>query len=199
MTLRTIRRVGDAAGVRLELAPRMSAAEVTNLLDAGHARLVEIALRLFRENAWDAVVEYTFNHFGDRGSVDILGWHAATATLVIVEVKTRLLDVQELLGTLDRKCRVVPMLVARERAWRASAVGRLLIVEDRVAARRVVKSHANTFDAAIPARTRLVRAWIAAPDGPLAGIAFLSPTTGGRDNRVSAGVQRVRASRQHAG
>jgi hypothetical protein len=43
-----------------------------------------------------------------------VGWHAETRTLLIIEVKSRIADVQDLHATMDRKCRVVPGLLARE-------------------------------------------------------------------------------------
>ena len=121
-TVRTIRLVAETVGVRAEFAPRMSAAEVARLLDEGHARLVEAVLRQLHDRGWQTVAEYTFSHYGERGSVDIVGWHSASRTLLIVEVKTALLDVQDLLATLDRKCRVVPQLLRRDRGWNASTV-----------------------------------------------------------------------------
>jgi hypothetical protein len=117
--------------------------------------------------------------------------------LLLVEVKTRLVDVQELLATLDRKCRVVPALLARDRGWRAAAVGRLVVAYDASTARRVVARHAETFSAALPARSAAVRQWLRRPAGPLAGLWFLSPTTGGRGKHASVTAERVRrASRR---
>lgn len=190
LTLGLLVRAGEAVGVSLELQPRMTAAEVTRLLDAGHARLVEAVVTLLQAAAWDVRVEFTFSHFGERGSVDVLAWHAPTRTLLIVEVKTRLLDVQELLATLDRKCRLVPQLAAQDGPWRPLTVGRLLVVEESSAARRVVAAHAATFGVAFPARSRAVRAWIGAPAGPISGLWFLSPTNGGRMNRPRPGRPR---------
>jgi hypothetical protein len=198
LTLTTVRRAFDAVGVRLELAPRMSAADVASLLDEGHARLVETVLGVLHRHGWKTVAEYTFNHFGDRGSVDILAWHPATRTLLIVEVKTIFVDVQDLLGTLDRKCRVVPSLVSRERGWHPLAVGRVVVVENRAAARRTVDAHEQTFGSVLPARSRRVGQWLATPDGPLAGLWFLSSTTGGRGKRASGGVLRLRRPRPQA-
>lgn len=71
----------------------MTAAEVTKLLDAGHARLADRVVGLLRAAGWAVIVEYTFSHYGERGSVDIVAWHAAARTLFIVEIKTILLDV----------------------------------------------------------------------------------------------------------
>lgn len=195
LTLAKVRRAGEAIGVRIELAPRMSAVDVARLLDEGHARLVETVLSFVRRLGWQPVPEYTFNHFGDRGSVDVLAWHPRSRTLLVIEVKTILVDVQELLGTLDRKCRVVPSLVARERGWRAAAVGRIVVIEDRTTARRTVAAHDHTFGSVLPTRSRQVRRWLAEPDGPLAGLWFLSSTSGGRANRQHGAVQRLRHPR----
>jgi transcriptional regulator with XRE-family HTH domain len=186
-TLDTLTRVAEAVGVRLELQPRLTAAEVACLLDAGHARLVEQVVALLQRAGWEVHVEFTFSHDGERGSVDVLAWRAATRTLLIVEVKTRLLDVQELLATLDRKCRLVPRLISSEGPWRPVSVGRLLVVEESSVARRIVTAHAATFGVALPARSRSVRVWITAPAGDLAGLWFVSGTNGGRTDRRRPG------------
>jgi transcriptional regulator with XRE-family HTH domain len=194
-TVNTVRLVADAVGVPIELWPRMSAADATRLLDEGHARLVETVLRLLHDRGSETIAEYTFSRYGERGSVDIVSWHAATRTLLIVEIKTVLLDVQDLLATLDRKCRVVPQLLARERGWRPLVVARLVVVEDRSTARSVVAAHRATFDSALPGRSRAARQWVAAPSGPLAGLWFLSSTNGIHGNHRSGAVGRVRRSR----
>ena len=163
----------------------MTAAEVARLLDAGHAQLAEAVIALVQAAGWAVIVEYTFSHYGERGSVDIVGWHAASRAMLIVEIKTRLLDVQELLSTLDRKFRLVPQLLARERGWTPLAVGRVVIVEESAGARRTVRSHAATFDAALPDRAWAVRGWLARPVGALSGLWFLSSMPGEHRNRRS--------------
>jgi hypothetical protein len=194
-TVNTVRLVADAVGIPIELWPRMSAADVSRLLDEGHARLVETVLRLLHHHGWETIAEYTFSHYGERGSVDIVAWHAATRTLLIVEIKTILLDVQDLLATLDRKCRVVPQLLARERGWHPLVVARLVVVEDRSTARSVVGAHRATFESVLPGRSRASRRWVAAPSGPLAGLWFLSSTNGIRGTEHSGAVSRVRRPR----
>ena len=192
MTLRIVRDVAAAVGIPLELWPRLPAAEVSRLLDEGHAAIVERVLRVLAGSGWEATAEYTFSHYGERGSVDILAWHAATRTLLIIEIKTQLMDIQDVLSTLDRKVRLVPQLVAAGRGWRPSAIAKLLVVEESAVARRVVRSHAATFHAALPERSRRARSWLAAPSGPFAGIWFLSPTNGSRGNRRDGALRRVR-------
>lgn len=191
-TVRTVRLVGDAVGIPLELLARISPAEAAQLLDEGHAALVELVLRLLHESGWETIAEFTFSHYGERGSVDIVAWHATTRTLLIVEIKTRLIDLQELLATLDRKVRLAPQLLARQRGWVPQRIARLLVVEEGATARRVVAEHRTIFDSAFPARSRQVRRWLATPSDPLSGLWFLSSTTHSRNKRRSGAIQRVR-------
>ena len=172
--LPTIRRVAKVLGIAVEIAPRWPVADLARLLDAEHAALVERVVRLLRVEGWEVVVEYTFNDYGERGSVDVLAWHARSRALLLVEVKTRLVDVQDLHATFDRKARIVPKLVARERAWRPTITGGLLVVADRHANRQVLRRHAGTFGARFPAGSRAARGWIRAPAGEFAGVLFLA-------------------------
>lgn len=191
-----VRCIAAALDIALPFDPRWRGADLARLLDADHASLVETVVRTLRENAWEVLVEYSFNHYGDRGSVDIVGWHAATRTLLIVEVKSRLADVQDLHAKVDRKCRVVPALLARERGWGAINVGRVLVVADTSTVRRTVLHHAATFDAVLPERTVGVRRWLRRPAGSMAGIWFLSPITPRDGKQVLTGSHRVRARAQ---
>jgi hypothetical protein len=58
-------------------------------------------------------LEVSFNHYGDRGRCDLLAWHPLSRTLLIVEVKSRIGNVQDMLGRLDVKARLGPMLAAQ--------------------------------------------------------------------------------------
>jgi transcriptional regulator with XRE-family HTH domain len=194
LTLRRLRRSAEALGLSLGIEIR-GPAGVVSLADAGHARLVEIVVAVLRRNGWSPLVEYTFNHFGERGSVDIAAWHPIRGPLLVIEVKTRLLDVQELLATFDRKCRIVPPLLRRERAWHPATVGRLLVVGEGTSQRRVVRAHAHTFDAALPDAARRVRSWLRDPVRALAGIWFVPYTSGGRARPTAPSLHRVRKPR----
>ena len=191
LSLSTIRRIAAALEITVDFAPRWRGGELARLLDEGHAQLVKVAVRDLRAATWDVTVEYTFNHYGDRGGVDVLGWHPATRTLLLVEVKTRLVDIQGLLGSMDRKRRVVPALIGAERGWRPAAVARVLFVADTTANRDAVSRHAATFGAALPGRAAAIRGWIAAPSGALSGIWFRGmPVAGGK--RRAPAARRIR-------
>jgi len=67
---------------------------------------------------WEVRAEQSFNRYGERGSVDLMGWRAAESALLVVEVKTELVDLQETVRVLDMKARVVPAVVRQENGWR---------------------------------------------------------------------------------
>lgn len=105
-----VTRIAAAVKVLITLEARWRGSDGERLLDRRHAELVERVVRELQYAGFETVVEYTFNHFGERGAADIVGWHAPSRSLLIVEVKTRLVDLQETLSTLGRKS-------ASSRSW----------------------------------------------------------------------------------
>jgi transcriptional regulator with XRE-family HTH domain len=175
LTLRAIRRVCSALEIRTRLAPRWRGVELPRLLDAPHAALIEEVVARLSSVGWETVIEYTFQHFGERGSVDVLGWQPEARALLMVEVKTDLDDLQAMLSAIDRKARLVPRLVSAERNWAASARGAILVMPEGSTSRWQVSRHPAVFAAAFPARNTQIRRWIEAPTaaGPMRGVWFL--------------------------
>lgn len=184
-------RVTAALGATISVRILWQGEALERLLDEAHATLVDATLDLLRREGWEVATEVSFNLDRERGSIDILAFHAATGTLLVIEVKSVVPDLQGMLHGIDRKARIAPRIV-RERGWRVRSVARLLILPDDRTARRRVAAHAATFATALPARTVEVRHWIRNPVGPLAGILFL-----GRPGE-SAGRHRVRADQPMA-
>ena len=176
VSLRTLRSVARALEIDLPLAPRWRGPELDRLLDAEHAALVEAAVVAFAGSGWVVSLEWSFNHFGERGAVDILGWHAANKALAVVEVKSRVVDVQDLLGKLDRKVRLARELLPRDRGWDPAVVGRILVLPDTSTARDSIARLGRTFAASLPARTVETRRWLLDPREELESIWFLRPT-----------------------
>ncbi len=190
MSVRTLKRVAEALGITVDLALGWKGPELERLTDARHARLVKAVLsRLGPE--WKAVVEYTFNDFGDRGSVDVLGWHSAAQALLLVEVKSELVSLEAVLRSMDVKIRVVPRLVERDRRWHARTVGSVMVLPDESSSRRAVELLASVFDVALPSRTVSVRRWLTRPFVPLRGIWFLADTSTRRAVRNPGSAGRV--------
>ena len=172
-TGRVIRRIAVALGARFEQRVLWQGEALDRLLDADHASIVERVIRWLRSEGWEVVPEATFAINGERGSIDVLAFHPETGALLVVEVKSVVPDLQALLGGVDRKARVAPA-VARERGWLVRHVGRVVVLTDDSTARRRVERHRATLDAALPARTAAVRAWVRHPVGEMAGILFLA-------------------------
>ncbi len=183
--------VAAALGVRAEMRLSYKGEALDRLLDAGHAALVDAVASVLRRFGWDVVIEATFWIRGERGSIDILAWHAATKIVLVIEVKSVVPDLQAMLSSIDRKVRLASQ-IASERGWAPVAVGALLVIGEDRTARRRVEQHVATFDQAFPTRAVAVRRWIAAPDAakPLRGLWFLSARQGVTPRH------RVRRSRQ---
>lgn len=173
LPLAIVDRIVSAIDGSLFLDIRYQGGGGDRLLDRVHAALVDHVVASIRAD-WEVVVEYTFNWYGERGSVDVLAWHAATRTLLIVEVKSAFTDLQAMLLSLGRKLRLVPDSVRRERGWDPVAVGRLVVVAGTTSNRAVVAQHPAVFDTSFPARAREIRAWLRTPSGPIAGVWFVS-------------------------
>ena len=173
LTVHRLERLLAALGARLSLRVLWMGEELDRILDRDHAAIVERMLKRLVDASWAAFPEVTFQIDGERGSIDILAWHATTATLLVIEVKSVVPDIQAMLAGLDRKARLAPTL-ARERGWRPASIARLLVLPDDRTARRRVDGFRATFVNALPARTTEVRRWLAAPAGTVAGVLFLS-------------------------
>jgi transcriptional regulator with XRE-family HTH domain len=175
VTVARLQRVAAALGARVTCRLTWNGEGLDRLLDADHAAIVEQVVRILRADGWLVATEVSFNHFGERGSIDVLAFHVGERVILVVEVKSVVPDVQLTLVTLDRKQRLA-IQIATARGWDAVAVARLLVIRENRTARRRVAAHAATFGNAFPARVAEIRRWLARPDSrrPLAGLWFLT-------------------------
>jgi len=164
--------VAAALGARIDVRLQWQGEGLDRLLDAGHADLVERALDLLTASDWLVATEVSFNVRGERGSIDILAFHPATGSLLVIEIKSVVPDMQAMLSGIDRKGRLARD-IARERGWQVTSVTRLLVLPDDRTARRRVQRHAATFRTALPGRTVEIRRWIRRPEGTMHGVLFL--------------------------
>jgi transcriptional regulator with XRE-family HTH domain len=192
LSLRSIRAGAAALEVMVELLPRSRGAAFERAASQAHAALAErVVAWITSVDGWVVRPEVSFSRFGERGVIDILAWHAATRSLLVIELKTEIVDVGELLGTLDRKLRN-GMEVAIGLGWSAMSVSGLLVVAESDVNRRRVAEHRATFQASFPDRIIGLRAWLAAPVGTIRALMFFAnrhPRTA--NDRLTA-VRRVR-------
>jgi transcriptional regulator with XRE-family HTH domain len=192
MPLVMLRRVADALGIRLTVEARWRGGELDRLLGGRHSAMHEEVARLFESlPEWVAAPEVTFAIYGERGAIDVLAWHAPTRTLLVIELKTEIVDVQEMVGTLDRKVRLAAQ-IATERGWSPASVSAWLLVADGPTNRRRVEAHGSMLRGAFPVDGRSMAAWLRAPKGRVAALSFLSSTRPVNAIRRLAPVHRVR-------
>ena len=200
LTVASVRRICRALDTSIQLTPKSRGSDPDRLLDARHARLVQTAIAALGPG-WLAVPEYSFNRYGDRGSVDVLAWQPAAEALLLIEAKSELHDVQETLRSMDVKARVLPGIVAGERGWRPRSVASVLLLPAESTARRSVDRLESVFGAALPSRTADVRRWIRLPSGSLRGVWFVADarTRGVIRNPGSPGrIRRTEPASVHA-
>ena len=133
--------------------------------------------------------EVSFSIWGERGVIDIFAWHAARRALLVIEVKTEIVDVGEMLGTLDRKRRLAREIAA-ERGWDPQTVSTWLVVAESRTNERRVADHRSTLRAAYPDDGRQIRSWLAKPDGSISVVSLWSRDV--QDRAGQAPVRRVR-------
>ncbi|HEV8401734.1 MAG TPA: helix-turn-helix domain-containing protein [Candidatus Limnocylindrales bacterium] len=173
VTVQVLVGVAAALGARIDVRLLWQGEGLDRLLDAGHADLVERTLALLASADWLVATEVSFNVRGERGSIDILAFHPPTGSLLVIEIKSVVPDMQAMLHGIDRKGRLARD-IALERGWQVRSVSRLLVLPDDRTARRRVERHASTFRTALPARTVAVRRWIRRPVDTVDGVLFLS-------------------------
>lgn len=179
LALRTVRRLFAAVDARYEGVVTWRGGALDRLLDARHAALVEAVVAELVRIGWNPLVEVSFNHFGDRGAIDVLAVHPASRCGLVVEVKSELAGIEETNRRLDVKVRLASALIEERFAMRTTVVGRLLVLPRSTTSLRRVSRLGATFTAVLPERTLEVRRWLRNPTGGLAGIAFV-PSTNGR-------------------
>src|SRR5205814_7728531 len=112
VTVHALRSVLGALEARIELDVRWRGGALDRVVDSRHATLVNLVVAILHLFGWETAVEVSFSHFGDRASIDILAWHAAFQTLLVIEVKSELTSVEETLRRLDVKTRLARQIAA---------------------------------------------------------------------------------------
>jgi len=90
----TLRRVAAELDGTLTLQIRWRGEELDRLVDAVHARLQQATSGLLLSLGWLVRVEVSFNHYGDRGRVDIIAIHPTLRIVLVIEIKSGLGDLQ---------------------------------------------------------------------------------------------------------
>lgn len=187
-----LRRVASVLGVRVEVSVRLPAGEIDRLLNAGHAILhEELARYLSTLPGWIHAPEVSFAIYGERGVIDILAFHEPTGSLLVIELKTELVSLEDLLSTMDVRLRHAAR-IARERGWLARSVSAWVVVADSDANRRRVGSFRALLGSAFPSDGHAIRKWLRQPEGTIRSLSFWAKFSGGNAKQRMVTRKRVR-------
>jgi transcriptional regulator with XRE-family HTH domain len=193
-----LRRVARDVGAEVVIGVRWRGANVDRLRDEDHAHIVASLVRRLEAAGWSTATEVTYSVWGERGSIDVLAFHPATRTLLVIEVKTELVSAEETIRRLDQKVRLGPKIAAERLRWSPVATARLLAVMDTRTARRRVERHDSLFGRAFPVRGWAARAWLGSPAAAASLLLFVPYTSGTGARRGPATVRRVRRPRSRS-
>jgi hypothetical protein len=113
VALLTICRIAAVLDVRVDVVARWRGGELDRLLGARHSALADaVAAHLSGSPGWVLAPEVSFSIYGERGIIDILAFHRPTGSLLVIELKTAIVDVKELVGSVDRKRRLATRIAA---------------------------------------------------------------------------------------
>ena len=189
MSLATIRRIAEALEIRVELLARGRGSDLDRMVNARHSAMHESVARWLARAAPDWVVahEVSFSVWGERGVVDVLAFHPGRRAMLIIEIKTELVDHGDLLATMDRRLRLAADIAAT-RGWSPATVSTWVVVARSRTTERRNAEHRSVLRSAFPDDMRAVRAWLAAPVGVVRALSlWRDPGT-----RSLAPVRRVR-------
>ena len=183
MSLWRLRSIFRALDAEVVVFVRWRGGSLDHLLDARHASLAESTIERLVGAGWSVQPEVSYSVYGERGSIDLLAWHEATRTLLVIELKTEITSIEETLRRHDSKVRLAPG-IARERfGWDPAVISRLLVLPEDRTARRRIEEHRATFRRVYPLANAAVKRWLSDPQGSMAGILFLPDTNTARVRR----------------
>ena len=191
----TVRKVAAALDARFDTVVRWQGGDLARLINARHAAMHEAMARMFASfEGWIGEPEVSFSIFGERGVIDILAWHPVERVLLVIELKTEIVDVNGLMGSVDRKRRLAGV-VAHDRGWDPAAIATWVVVSDNRTNRRALAVHETVLRSKFPVDGRAIRTWLREPDGRVDALSFLPSVHAAGVRRELAPVRRVASAR----
>ena len=178
LSLDTLARIAASLDIRVDVTAYWRGGDAARLLSAAHSRLADAVASSLVGSGWTVEPEVSFSVYGERGVIDQLARHEASRHLLVIELKTEIVDVNELLGTFDRKLRLARG-IARERGWDVGGVSGWLIVTDTSANRRHAALHRSLLRARFHDDGRTFRAFLSRPTESTTGLAFWPDSNAG--------------------
>jgi transcriptional regulator with XRE-family HTH domain len=192
--LGTILSVARALDIQVTLTVRSRGADLDRLISGRHAALHESVARWFDAELpdWILAPEVSFSIYGERGIIDIVAWHPGHRALVVIELKTDIVDVNELIGQMDQRRRLARQ-IAKEQDWDPLTISTWVIVANGRTNRARLAAHRVLLRNAFPLDGRSIRSWLRKPEGRIAALSLWQRVERGTAAGGYAARHRVRA------
>jgi hypothetical protein len=126
--------------IRVDLVPAWRGTQIDRVRDERHALLQAAWKGRLEAWRWQTWAEVSYSQYGERGRIDLVVWEPVRRTLVVIEVKSEIVDVQALLGSLDARVRLGPSVAASLGLSRPARVIPMVLAADTTANRqRIVR------------------------------------------------------------
>ena len=189
VSIGTLLEIARALEIQVTFGTRWRAGDLDRLVSGRHSRLHEAVGRWFATALpdWILAPEVSFSFFGERGVIDILAWHPVRRALLVIELKTDLADVNELIGTMDRRRRLA-WDIAKERGWEPLTVSTWVLVAGGRTNRARISAHRTLIRTAFPVDGRTVAGWLRRPDREIHALSLWDrvPEDGGGSGELAA-------------
>ncbi len=180
VSIGTLLAIARVLEIQVTLSTRWRAGDLDRLISGRHGRLHEVVARWFSVELpdWILAPEVSFSIYGERGVIDILAWHPGCRALLVIELKTDIVDVNALVGTMDIRRRLARD-IARARGWEPLTVSTWVLIAGGRTNRARLAAHRSVLRSAFPIDGRRMAGWLRRPDGPVDALSLWDRSDGG--------------------
>jgi transcriptional regulator with XRE-family HTH domain len=193
--LKLVEAIASALGLEISLSVKGPIFPVGGrVTDATHARCSAYVDRRLRNAGWSTAREVEVVHGRSHGWIDVLAFDQRTATLLVIEIKTKLDD----LGALERQVGWYERMAwdaARRLGWRPRRIQVcvLALASDEVEA--VIRTYRELIRLAFPVRSKALFALIrgSGADTSGRGLALIDPSSRRQDWLIATSLDNRRS------
>jgi transcriptional regulator with XRE-family HTH domain len=182
-TVALIEAIAEALGLELQLGVRPPAFPFNPYVrDTVHARCSAYADRRLRGSGWSTAREVEITHGRSHGWIDLLAFDPRTGTLLVLEVKTRLVD----LGALERQLSWYERAARQEASalgWRVRRMTSVVLALASNEVDQVIRVHRDVILLAFPIRASALARGLVDPSTLEIGrgLALIDPSSRRKD------------------
>ena len=193
MSVDTLLVVARVLEIQLTWTVRWRAGDLDRLISGRHARLHEMVASWFATALpdWVLAPEVSFSIYGEQGIIDILAWHPRRRALLVIELKTDVVDINQLIGSMDQRRRLA-WRIARERGWDPVTVSTWVVVASGRTNRARLAAHLTLLRNAFPVDGRAILSWLRQPERPIDALSIWDRSSGATGKGDLAARHRVR-------